>query len=318
MGEPGSGAAFPKHFDGKRFYNPDGSQAAGLLDVLRWKLTSRAEPSPAFVADVEQSVPPQRVENAELRVTLVNHSTVLLQQSDTNILTDPIWSERASPFSWIGPRRKRIPGVRKEDLPPIDIVLLSHNHYDHLDLPTLRWLARRQESVFIVPMGVGRLLGSNKIGPTHELDWGEARSFKNTTIHCVPAVHFASRGISDRNKTLWCGYVIESDHHVVYFAADTGFGNHFSQIRQRFGRPRLALLPIGAYEPRWFMSPIHMGPEQAIRAHEILGASTSIAIHHGCFQLADDGIDTARQQLSKASRPDSFLILSNGQSADIL
>jgi L-ascorbate metabolism protein UlaG (beta-lactamase superfamily) len=186
-----------------------------------------------------------------------------------------------------------------------------------LDLPTLRWLARREKPVFIVPRGVGRLLRAEKIGPTYELDWGEARNFENSTIHCVPAIHFASRGISDRNKTLWCGYVIESDQQVVYFAGDTGFGDHFSLIRKRFGSPRLALLPIGSYEPRWFMSPIHMGPEQAIRAHEILGSKASVAIHHGCFQLGDDAIDTAKEQLSKAWKPDSFLILNNGESAVI-
>lgn len=208
--------------------------------------------------------------------------------------------------------------MRKEDLPRIDIVLISHNHYDHLDLPTLRWLARRGDSVFVAPIGVGRLLRSHKIGPTHELDWGEAQMFENAAIHCVPALHFAARGIFDRNRTLWCGYVIESQRQVVYFAGDTGFGKHFLQIRERFGSPRLALLPIGAYAPRWFMSPVHMAPEEAVRAHEILGSGTSVAIHHGCFQLGDDGIDTPREQLVKSSRPESFLILGNGESADIL
>jgi hypothetical protein len=139
--ETNSGPPFPKHFDGKRFYNPNAPQARGLLDVLRWKLTSRMEPSPRFVFDVTQSTPPRVIEGSELRATLVNHSTVLLQQRTSHILTDPIWSERASPLSWMGPRRRRSPGVRREDLPRIDIVLISHNHYDHLDLPTLRWLA---------------------------------------------------------------------------------------------------------------------------------------------------------------------------------
>jgi L-ascorbate metabolism protein UlaG (beta-lactamase superfamily) len=284
---------------------------------LRWKLSSRAEPSAGFVSDVRQSIPPRQVEGGELHITLVNHSTVLLQQRASNILTDPIWSQRASPLSWIGPRRRRLPGVRKEDLPHIDIVLISHNHYDHLDMPTLRWLARRGNPQFVVPIGVDRLLRAKKMGPAHELDWGEAKTFEGTTIHCVPALHFAARGVLDRNKTLWCGYVIEAQNRALYFAGDTGFGDHFSQIRQRFGSPRLALLPIGAYEPRWFMSPVHMSPEEAVRAHEILGSGVSIAIHHGCFQLGDDGIDTPREQLSKASRPDSFLILNNGQSADI-
>src|SRR5579863_10659327 len=191
-------AGFPKHFDGKRFYNPDAPQALGPLDALRWKLTSRPEPSPGFVSDVEQSIPPRRVEGSGLRTTLVNHSTVLLQQRGSNILTDPIWSERASPLSWIGPRRRRKPGVSWEDLPRIDTVLLSHNHYDHLDLPTLRRLAARGDSTFIVPACGARLLRSENIGPVHELDWGESLSLPALTIHCVPAQHFSSRGIYDR------------------------------------------------------------------------------------------------------------------------
>src|SRR5438309_5604537 len=209
MPEPASNPIFPVHFDGKRFYNPDAPQARGILDVLRWKRTNRPEPSPSFITDVEQSIPPRRVEGRGLRTTLVNHSTVLLQQQGSNILTDPIWSERASPLSWIGPRRRRKPGVSWEDLPRIDAVLISHNHYDHLDLPTLRRLAARGDSTFIVPARVARLLRSENIGPAHELDWGESLPLPGFTIHCVPAQHFSSRGIYDRNMTLWCGYVIE-------------------------------------------------------------------------------------------------------------
>jgi L-ascorbate metabolism protein UlaG (beta-lactamase superfamily) len=307
----------PKHFDGKRFYNPDASQVPGLPDVLRWKLTSRPEPSPSFISDVEQSVPPRRVEGSGLRATLVNHSTVLLQQRGSNILTDPIWSERASPLSWIGPRRRRKPGVSWDDLPCIDTVLISHNHYDHLDLPTLRRLAARGDSTFIVPAGEARLFRSENIGPAHELDWGESLPLPGFTIHCVPAVHFSSRGIYDRNITLWCGYVIECQERLVYFAGDTGFGRHFAQIREKFGPPHLALLPIGAYEPRWFMSPVHMDPDEAIRAHAVLAARTSIAIHHGTFQLSDEGIDAPKKQLNVYEQHKSFLVLKNGQFADI-
>jgi L-ascorbate metabolism protein UlaG (beta-lactamase superfamily) len=308
---------FPKHFDGKRFHNPDAPQAAGLLKAIRWKLTSRPQPSPRFISDVEPSSPPPLVEGrGKLRTTLVNHSTVLLQQGDCNILTDPIWSERTSPLSWIGPRRRRRPGVAFEHLPPIDLVLLSHNHYDHLDLPTLHRLAERGDSAFIAPTGVARLLRARKIGPVHELDWGESFSLAGVTIHSVPALHFSSRGIFDRNRTLWCGYMIETEQRLIYFAADTAFGPHFAQIREHFGPPDLALLPIGAFEPRWFMSAVHMAPDEAIRAHEILGARTSIAIHHGTFQLADEGIDVPRDLLN-ATRPESFLMLNNGEFADL-
>jgi L-ascorbate metabolism protein UlaG (beta-lactamase superfamily) len=311
-----SDSGFPKHFDGSRFYNPDAPKAPGFPEALRWKLTSRPEPSPSFISDVEQSIPPRRMEGSGLRTTLVNHSTVLLQQRDSNILTDPIWSKRASPLAWIGPRRRRKPGVSWEDLPCIDAVLISHNHYDHLDLPTLHRLAARGASTFIVPAGVARLLHSENIRPTHELDWGQSLSLPGFTIHCVPALHFSSRGIFDRNRTLWCGYMIECQQRLVYFAGDTAFGGLFAQIRERFGSPRLALLPIGAYEPRWFMSPVHMGPDEALRAHEILGAKTSVAIHHGTFQLADEGLDTPKKQLVARAQHEPFLVLKNGQFAD--
>ena len=316
MPEANAAPQFAKHFNGKRFYNPNGSRAPGWIDLLRWKLTSRPEPSPRFISDVEESTPPRQVEGSELRATLINHSTVLIQQRGSQILTDPIWSERASPISWIGPRRRRRPGVRPEDLPRIDVVLISHNHYDHLDLQTLRWLAGRGDAVFIVPVGVSALLRSEKIGPAYELDWGESRRVNTTTVHCVPAVHFAGRGIFDRDKTLWCGYVISTENGIIYFAGDTAFGDHFFRIHERFGSPRLALLPIGAYEPRWFMSPVHMAPEDAVRAHGILDSGTSIAIHHGTFQLGDEGVDTAKR-LQASCAPDSFLILENGQSVSI-
>jgi len=308
---------FPKHFDGRRFYNPDAPQARGFLDGLRWKLTSHPEPSPPFIEDVVPSVPPRSVNAGQVRVTMVNHSTVLVQCSGFNLLTDPIWSERASPLSWIGPKRRRRPGVRMEDLPPIDAVLISHNHFDHLDLSTLRQLATSGCATFVVAARCANLLRSQRIQPVHELDWGESLAISGVTIHCAPALHFSARGIFDRNKTLWCGYVIEYPESLVYFAADTAFGSHFAQIRESFGSLQVALLPIGAYEPRWFMSSVHMAPEEAVRAHEILGAKTSIAIHHGTFQLADDGIDTPQKQLMAYRRDDSFLILRNGESAEM-
>jgi L-ascorbate metabolism protein UlaG (beta-lactamase superfamily) len=306
-------ADIPIHFDGKRFFNPDAPQVRGFRDLLRWQLSSKRGSSPRFVSDVQPSKPPARVEGAELRVTLVNHSTVLLQQSGVNLLTDPVWAERASPFQWIGPRRRRSPGILWDDLPPIDVVLLSHNHYDHLDLSALGRLAARKRARFVVPAGVGRLLQSRAIAPAEELDWGESLPFGEMTIHAVPALHFSGRGLFDRNRTLWCGYVIENAERIVYFAGDTAFGPHFTAIREHFGAPRVALLPIGAYEPRWFMGPVHIAPEDAVRAHRILGAETSIAIHHGTFQLADDALDAPPRLLAACDPGDSFLVLRNGE-----
>jgi L-ascorbate metabolism protein UlaG (beta-lactamase superfamily) len=200
-----------------------------------------------------------------------------------------------------------MPGVAWDDLPEIDAVLISHNHYDHLDLPTVRRLRAQGTSTFLVPKGVGRLVYGQ------EMDLGDRIAVAACTVYCVPAMHFSGRGLSDRNKTLWCGYVIECGGRVVYFAGDTGFGDHFGQIRERFGPPDLALLPIGAYEPRWFMSPVHMSPDEAVQAHEMLGARRSVAIHHGTFQLADEGIDTPRRELAARVRDGSFVAPANGE-----
>ena len=305
---------FPAHFRDGRYFNPGAPNARGLASVLKWKLTSRAEKSPRNVP-IETSIPPASVESPSLQVTMVNHSTVLLQQPGCNILTDPIWSARCSPVAFAGPRRRRLPGVEFDRLPRIDTVLLSHDHYDHLDIPTLRRLAARGGATFVVPTCVARLLESHGIGPVRELDWGDSLAVPGATVHAVPAFHFSGRGLFDRNRTLWCGYLIESAFGKVYFAGDTGFGPHFEWIRERFGAPRVALLPIGAYAPRWFMAPIHMNPEDAVEAHRILGAATSIAIHHGTFQLADEAIDTPRQTLKACAAGESFLVLDNGQSA---
>ena len=308
---------FAPHFDGKRFYNPGRQAARGLLDVLRWKLTSRAEPSPERIDDVHPVAPPHRVEAGSLRVTMVNHSTLLIQTEGTNILTDPIWSERASPFSWAGPRRKRRPGIRLDELPPIDIVLLSHNHYDHLDVPTLRVLAERGRTEFICPLKVRGVLAANGIGAVQELDWGQAASLGPITVIAVPATHFSARSLFDRNRTLWCGYAINAATGLVLFAADSAFGNHFEAIRSAVGRPRVALLPIGAYLPRWMMEPVHMGPEDAVMAAGILGADVNIAIHHGTFQLGDDAPDTPAIRLSQIEGGHAIRVLRNGESLEL-
>jgi L-ascorbate metabolism protein UlaG (beta-lactamase superfamily) len=301
-----------------RFFNPDGKQARGLLDVLRWKLTTRGAKPPAFLHDVQPCVPVRSLPEQQIRVTLINHSTVLLQANGLNILTDPVWSERASPLSAVGPRRHRTPGVRFTDLPPIDLVLLSHNHYDHFDLPTLRQLQRVHGSEYVIPLGLAKLFSKHKLPPAHELDWGDSLTLRGTTIHAVQAIHFSARSVGDRNRTLWCGYLLETAGGPIYFAGDTAYGEHFAAIHKYYGPPRVALLPIGAYQPRWFMSAVHMNPEEAVWAHQTLGAQISIAIHHGTFQLADEALDTPRQELESCIRktgvdPKCFQILRNGQ-----
>ena len=245
------------HCNGKRFFNPNAPPAKGLLDVLRWKMTSRTTPwAPRPPGQARPSAPPATVNGTCCRITWVSHSTVLIQHAETNILTDPIWSERASPFSWIGPRRFSPPGILFEHLPKIDFVLLSHNHYDHLDLPTLKRIAAAHSERFIVPLGLTNLLTRHGIQTEKEMDWWDTTG----SITCVPAHHFSARSINDRNRTLWCGYCIATATGPVYFAADTAFGWHFEEIRKRLGSPRIALLPIGAYKPRWFMSPVTCRP----------------------------------------------------------
>jgi L-ascorbate metabolism protein UlaG (beta-lactamase superfamily) len=253
-----------------------------------------------------------------MRVTFVGHSTALLQTAGMNVLTDPVWSERASPVAWAGPRRHRPPGLRFEDLPPIDLVLISHNHYDHLDLPTLRRLAREHAPRFVAGLGVGRLLTDVGVGPVLEMDWWQqAAGPGDLTVSCVPARHFSGRGLRDRNASLWCGYVLHGPGGLVYFAGDTGFGGHFEEIARRLGAPRLALLPIGAYLPQWFMGPVHLSPPEALRAHRILGARTSVGLHFGTFRIADDADGQAVAVLrAEGGDQEAFWVLAGGEGRD--
>lgn len=305
------------HYDGKRFFNPGAPSPKTLIDVLRWKMTSRTAPWTSRAPSAPPNAPPLLVDGTRCRITFVNHATVLIQHAGMNLITDPMWSDRASPLSWIGPRRYSPPGVPFEKLPKIDLILLSHNHYDHLDLPTLRRLYQRDQPRVIVPLGVAELLAKNGIRTEPEMDWWDS----NGPITCLPAQHFSARGPADRNKTLWCGYWIDTPAGAIYFAADTAFGPHFERIRARMGKPRVALLPIGAYKPEWFMSPVHMSPAQALEAHQIMSPERSIAIHWGTFQLADDAQDEPVSDLKAALAryPEAapFEALDNGAALEI-
>jgi L-ascorbate metabolism protein UlaG (beta-lactamase superfamily) len=296
---------FPAHFDGRRYFNPGGAPLRGLGSALKWMLRRRQDHSPPL--ERPRNVPVWTGREAAPTVTVVNHTTALLELRGVTILTDPIWSERCSPVSFAGPRRKRPPGIPFNKLPRIDVVLVTHNHYDHLDLPTLR---RLRPKLFVAPVGVGRFLEGKGIGPVRELDWGASAPVNGGVVHATPAFHFSGRGVFDRDTTLWCSYMIDSADGLIFFGGDTGFGQHFSWIRERFGAPRAALLPIGAYKPRWFMSPVHMNPAEAAEAHRILGAQLSIAIHNGTFQLADEGIDQPRRELGDVA---GFVVPWNGE-----
>ena len=231
-------------------------------------------------------------------VTWVGHATVLLQLGPFNVLTDPIWSERASPLPWIGPRRLMPPALRFEQLPEIDLILLSHNHYDHLDAPTVRRIAQRFPAAsWLCPMGLGSLLRSFGVRHLVERDWWESVETLSYTATCVPAQHFSARSMGDRGDTLWCGWTLETDGVRVYFAGDTALHPEFEQIGKRCGPFDLVMLPIGAYEPRWFMRSVHMNPEDAIQAYQALRAPAGglqppcLPIHWGTFRLTDEAAE---------------------------
>ncbi len=294
------------HFNGKSFKN------SVSADKSFWHLVQLAagalfysESWPKHIASKPQ-VPPVIKATSQIGVTFINHSTVLLQVDGVNILTDPMYSLRASPLSFAGPRRVRAPGVQLDDLPPIDLILISHNHYDHLDIETLQRLQQRQPEgeapLLLVGLGVGGLLKANGIRHYRELDWGQAVTHKGLRFVFSECRHRSGRGLRDQMKTLWGSFVVQSATGNIYFAGDTGYGPHFKKARQQYGPFRLALLPIGAYKPRWFMAAVHLNPAEAVKAHLDLGSEQSVAIHFGTFRLTYEGIDQPVIDLHHALR----------------
>jgi L-ascorbate metabolism protein UlaG (beta-lactamase superfamily) len=311
------------HFDGKKFVNLHDGHSHHYGDVLKWWLGGNDKGPWKRLSDrdVSYSEPPQLGPDSDrIAITFINHASFLIQFDGHNILTDPIWSDRASPYSWIGPKRMRPPGVKFEDLPPIDTVLLSHNHYDHLDEATVLKLWERYRPLFITPLGVSQFLHSLGITKTMDLDWWDNHAIsEKLNIHAVPAQHFSGRGLFDRNKTLWCGYVFETDllHGNIYYAGDTGYGPFFKDIYDRFAPIEASMIPIGAFKPEWFMESIHVSPDQAVRIHQDVQSKTSIAMHYGTFPLADDGmfeaVDALKQARDEAGlTSDDFMILPEG------
>jgi L-ascorbate metabolism protein UlaG (beta-lactamase superfamily) len=309
------------HFDGKQFFNPSGARphrSAG--DLLQWQRTRQ----PGFWSEHPNARPgprpPKRVGKGALRVTFINHATTLIQQDGMNILTDPIWAERASPFLPIGPKRVRPPGLKLTDLPPLDAVVISHNHYDHLDVQTLKTLQHGFPRLRIFAgLGNKAFLESEGLKNITELDWWQSAQLGAVTVTSVPTQHFSNRGLLDADFTLWTGYVITGAAGKTYFAGDTGFGPHFEQVGKKLGPFRCAILPIGAYRPEWFMSPIHVTPEQAAEAAKKLRAKVAIPIHYGTFALADDGEFEPIERLLAATNddPDSWRVLDFGEGFDV-
>ncbi|MDQ3208535.1 MAG: MBL fold metallo-hydrolase [Gemmatimonadota bacterium] len=287
------------HFDGRWFFNPNGANGQPFRKLRRLLRTPQT-PWPSEVP-VEPRRPPAPGPD-EVAVTFVGHATFLIQSAAANVLIDPVYYERASPVRFAGPRRVRAPGVRFDDLPPISLVLLSHNHYDHCDIGTLRLLDRRFHPTYVTPLGNGRLLRSAGIRQVEELDWWDSATTAPLPVTLTQAQHFSARGPFDRNRALWGGFLIEIGGQRILHAGDSGYGPHFTEIAARLAPIDLALVPIGAYEPRWFMKDIHMNPAEAVQAHLDLGARRSIAMHFGTFQLTAEGIDDPVRELAAAWR----------------
>ena len=301
-GGPGWRGVKTDHFDGEYFFNPHGPTGNTFVNFLKWQRSRRMGQWPERMNDNLPARLPGRIGEAEGYVTAVNHCTFLIQLPGLNLLTDPVYSERVSPFSFAGPKRIRPPGIPWDALPRIDAVVVSHSHFDHLDLATLEELHLRFRPKFITSLGNRELLESRGIRDVEELDWWQASSAAALAarITLTPAQHWSSRNLIVKNTTLWGGFWIENERRRIYFAGDTGLGRDFGLIRERLGVPDLALLPIGAYEPRWFMSGSHLAPDDAIRARDELGRPRCLGMHFDTFQLADESYGAAERELFAA------------------
>jgi L-ascorbate metabolism protein UlaG (beta-lactamase superfamily) len=288
------------HCNGKTFFNPGNPAERGLIDVLRWQFSRRAVPWPRWVELTP--VPPPPLEKHGVVVTWINHATFLLQTPQGNFLTDPVFSDRVSPVSWAGPRRVHAPGVPFEALPKIDAVLLSHDHYDHCDFPTLRRLAATHQPAVFAPLGHRGLLADAGLTQVTELDWWQSHAWSpDLTLTLTPARHWCRRRIGGTNHRLWGGFHLHSAHQEIYFVGDSAYDPAlFTSIRQRLGAPDLALIPIGAYEPRWFMRSAHMNPAESVQVHRDVGAKLSVGMHWGCWRLTDEGRDDPPRALAEA------------------
>ena len=298
------------HFDGQRFFNPGGVAPGNALDLLRWQLGGGRVrwPNPVISA-FPPAKPDRHVFGEQMRVTMVGHASMLVQVAGMNILTDPVWSERVSPFRTVGPKRVVPPGIRFEDLPHIDLVLVTHNHYDHLDLATLARLQQAHRPKIVTPLGNDTII--RRTVPDADItvvDWGDRVEVRGgVTIDTEPCHHWSARGMGDRRMALWAAFVLTTPAGKIYHVGDTGFhdGINYDAVRQKHGGFRLAILPFGAYEPRWFMKGQHQNPEEAVRGMKLCNAAYAAGHHFATFQLTDEGIDAPVQALDAALKAES-------------
>jgi L-ascorbate metabolism protein UlaG (beta-lactamase superfamily) len=291
------------HFDGFRFHNRAGGSDYSLWEEIKigWELRTKKKNWPARFRTAPYRAPAEPVLHG-IRVLWIGHSTALIQTPHLNIITDPILFDSIGP-SVFGINAVTNPGVRIESLPPIDVILISHNHYDHLDLRSLHALADRRRTApptILVGRGVGPLLKNEGLSSYKELDWDESVTVKDAHVHFLEAIHTSRRGILDTNDTLWGSFLIESPEGSIYFAGDSAYGPHFRHVYEKYGAPRVSLLPIGAYEPRWFMYRMHMNPDEAVRAHLDLHSQSSIGIHFGLIDNASESYEAPVNDLVAA------------------
>jgi L-ascorbate metabolism protein UlaG (beta-lactamase superfamily) len=316
------------HFDGLRFFDPDGAPPKSLDEVLRWQFGSGRQRAiwPDWAPSPYADTPPARVDGGKVRLSFVGHASWLIQTAGLNILIDPVWSMRASPFSFAGPKRHNDPGIAFDNLPTIDVVLVSHGHYDHLDLATLSKLSAKFSPRVITPLGNDvTMREADRAIRAEAFDWRDRVELGNgLAVTLVPTRHWSARGLFDRNKALWASFVLETPAGKLYIVCDSGYGDgrHFRRVAEAHGPLRLAILPIGAYEPRWFMRDQHMNPEDAVKALADCRADQALAHHHGTFQLTDEALDAPAialgEALDAAEVPrEKFAVLNPGQVFEI-
>lgn len=312
------------HFDGMCFFLPGQATTArkgSLMTIAKLRFSGNRARWPAhFQSPHAGAKPPRRVEG--VRITLVGHASFLVQIAGRNLLIDPVWSQRASPTRWLGPKRVNPPGIALADLPPIDAVLITHNHYDHMDLATIRRLWHAHRAPVIAPLGNHAILGdSHRDLTVTELDWHDRHDLApDLAITLLPSQHWSARGLNDRRMTLWGSFLIQIPGFTLLHIGDTAYGDGgtFRDIRARYGAPDLAVIPIGAYEPRWFMQAAHVNPEESVQAMLDLGAARALGHHWGTFQLTDEPIEAPAKDLDVALAkrgipPEHFVALRPGQ-----
>lgn len=307
------------------FRNVHSNEGPGFGDLIEWRRQRKDKTIPGpetYHFPLAQNDPAYlRANRTESTLTWIGHTTFLLQIGGRNILTEPQFSERASPLSFAGPRRVVEPGLALDALPPIDVVLISHDHYDSLDLGSVRALAKRTggaQTLFVVPLGLKAWFANLGIPNVVELDWWQSHAANGLTVTAVPAQHWSKRTLFSRNRTLWCGFVVQIRDFRFYFAGDSGYSPDFKAIGERYGPIDLAAIPIGAYEPRWFMRQHHMTPEEAVQVHLDVRARRSVGMHWGTFVLTDEPLDEPPVRLAQARHaaglPDNaFFVLRHGE-----